>query len=122
MIDWGISTAYFPAMIKKLFFSIALMLMFTLSSAFSQEKYSWPLKLTPELTSKFCDYRAGHFHSGLDIRTGGQIGVPVYAVDDGYVWRVAMSFSQKKESTAGCTAPVAHSIPEIGPARKLCRA
>jgi hypothetical protein len=58
----------------------------------AESQYNWPLKLTPELTSKFCDYRAGHFHSGLDIRTGGRIGVPVYAVDDGYVWRVAMSF------------------------------
>jgi hypothetical protein len=79
-------------MIKRYFTAIAFTLFFVSVNANSQEKYAWPLKLTPELTSKFCDYRAGHFHSGLDIRTGGKIGVPVYAVDDGYVWRVAMSF------------------------------
>jgi hypothetical protein len=76
---------------KKL---IALSFTFIISlanSAFA-ENYIWPLKLTPELTSKFCDYRAGHFHSGLDLRTGGKIGVPVYAIDNGYVYRVATSF------------------------------
>ncbi len=52
----------------------------------------WPMKLTPELTSKFCDYRGGHFHSGLDIRTQGKTGFPIYAVDDGYVYRAAVSF------------------------------
>jgi hypothetical protein len=54
--------------------------------------YIWPMKLRPELTSRFCDYRAGHFHGGLDIRTGGVTGVPVYAIDDGYVFRATTSF------------------------------
>jgi len=54
--------------------------------------YAWPLKIRPELTSKFCDYRAGHFHGGLDIRTQGRTGFRVYAVGDGFISRVTTSF------------------------------
>jgi hypothetical protein len=35
--------------------------------------------------------RAGHFHSGLDIRTNGKTGYPVYAIADGYVSRIKVS-------------------------------
>jgi murein DD-endopeptidase MepM/ murein hydrolase activator NlpD len=62
-----------------------------ISSAGSSD-YIWPMKLRPELTSRFCDYRAGHFHGGLDIRTGGVTGVPVYAIGDGYIFRATTSF------------------------------
>ncbi|MFY0601501.1 MAG: M23 family metallopeptidase [Cyclobacteriaceae bacterium] len=37
------------------------------------------------------ELRASHFHAGIDIKTGGQIGLPVYASADGYVWRVRVS-------------------------------
>ncbi len=82
---------YFRDMNKKSMLLIGIFITALASSAFAGD-YIWPLKLRPELTSKFCDYRAGHFHGGLDLRTGGQIGVPVYAIDDGYVWRVVTSF------------------------------
>ncbi|WP_019986933.1 peptidoglycan DD-metalloendopeptidase family protein [Rudanella lutea] len=36
------------------------------------------------------DLRANHFHAGLDIRTGGREGLPVYAAADGYVSRIAV--------------------------------
>lgn len=58
----------------------------------AEPSYIWPMKLTPELTSKFCDYRSGHFHAGLDIRTQGRTGFRVYAIDDGYIYRAAASF------------------------------
>jgi hypothetical protein len=35
--------------------------------------------------------RANHFHSGIDIKTGGAEGSPVYAVADGYVSRIKVS-------------------------------
>lgn len=54
--------------------------------------YRWPMKLKPELTSRFCDYRTGHFHAGVDIRTKGKTGYRVYAVDDGYIYRVIASY------------------------------
>ena len=37
------------------------------------------------------ELRGNHFHAGLDIRTGGREGLPVYAIADGYVFRVKIS-------------------------------
>ncbi len=36
------------------------------------------------------EHRSTHFHTGIDIRTGGRIGVPVLAAADGYVSRIAV--------------------------------
>ena len=35
--------------------------------------------------------RNNHFHSGIDIKTGGAIGVPVFAVANGFISRIAVS-------------------------------
>ncbi len=55
-------------------------------------EYRWPMKLAPELTSRFCDNRAGHFHAGMDIRTRGKTGYRVYAVDNGHIFRISARF------------------------------
>jgi hypothetical protein len=39
------------------------------------------------------ELRAAHFHSGLDIRTGGVTGLPVYAAAGGYISRATISTS-----------------------------
>lgn len=43
------------------------------------------------LSATFGEIRINHFHSGLDMRTGGAIGKPVYAAADGYVAKVSIS-------------------------------
>lgn len=43
---------------------------------------------TTSLSGCFGDIRINHFHSGLDIRTGGQEGKRVVAAADGYVSRI----------------------------------
>jgi hypothetical protein len=43
------------------------------------------------LSGTFGEIRANHFHSGLDIKTGGAEGAKVYAVADGYVSRIKVS-------------------------------
>ena len=43
------------------------------------------------LSATFAEFRANHFHSGLDMRTGGAVGKPVYAAADGYVAKVSIS-------------------------------
>ncbi|MBI1307256.1 MAG: peptidoglycan DD-metalloendopeptidase family protein [Bacteroidetes bacterium] len=40
------------------------------------------------LSGTFGELRANHFHSGLDVRTGGVEGAEVFAAADGYVARV----------------------------------
>ncbi len=59
------------------------------SIAFSDSGYVWPIKLKPDLSSRFCDHRAGHFHAGLDFRTKGKSGYRIYAIDDGYIYRIS---------------------------------
>ncbi len=44
-----------------------------------------------EIIGTFCELRPNHFHGGLDIRTGGEIGKPIIAVADGYVSRINIS-------------------------------
>ncbi len=53
-----------------------------------EASYRWPLELTPELTSTFCEFREGHFHAGIDLSTFGETGAKVFAVADGTVVRV----------------------------------
>ena len=51
----------------------------------------WPAKLRPAVSSNFCEYRDGHLHAGLDIRTFGEEGIACVAGDTGYVSRVRAS-------------------------------
>ena len=37
------------------------------------------------------ELRPRHFHGGIDIKTGGKTGLPVYAAADGYVYRIKVS-------------------------------
>lgn len=50
-----------------------------------------PLDTTLYLSANFGAIRGNHFHSGIDIRTYGQEGLPVRAVADGYVARIKVS-------------------------------
>ena len=52
----------------------------------------WPVKREIDLASGFGEYRSGRFHAGLDIRTGGVIGEPVFSPVDGYVWRIRTNY------------------------------
>ena len=40
------------------------------------------------LSANFGELRPNHFHNGLDIKTGGVTGKPIYSVAEGYVSRV----------------------------------
>jgi len=51
----------------------------------------WPVNAIPALTSSFCEFRARHFHAGIDVKTYGQIGVPCVAVAAGRVTRIKVT-------------------------------
>ncbi|WP_435263346.1 M23 family metallopeptidase [Tenacibaculum sp. nBUS_03] len=72
-----------------------LFLFFTFLSQFgvSQHKYpkdyfSPPLKIPIILSGTFGELRSNHFHSGIDIKTQGKEGIPIYAPANGYVSRI----------------------------------
>ena len=50
-----------------------------------------PMDIPMELSGNFMEPRNDHFHSGLDIRTQGQEGIPVKAAADGWVSRIKIS-------------------------------
>ncbi len=59
----------------------------------SQHKYpkdyfSSPLKIPIILSGTFGELRSNHFHSGIDIKTQGKEGIPIYAPANGYVSRL----------------------------------
>jgi len=69
-----------------------LVIVFLLGSISYAESQSWPLKGRIDLSSGFGDYRLTRFHAGVDLRTGGKIGQPVFSPVDGSVWRIKMSY------------------------------
>ncbi len=68
---------------------------FPLSTIHSQDLpqgyFRNPLDSDIGLSATFAEFRTGHFHSGLDIRTGGEVDRAVYAAADGYVAKVSIS-------------------------------
>lgn len=53
--------------------------------------YVLPIKNSLSFSGGFGELRRNHFHTGLDFRTAGRIGVPVHAVADGYIARISVS-------------------------------
>ncbi len=51
----------------------------------------WPLNEPPRLSSSFGEYRDGHYHAGIDLRTFGRIGLPCLAPDSCEAARLRIS-------------------------------
>ncbi len=51
----------------------------------------WPARVELGVTSSFGEWRPGHVHAGTDVKTWGRIGVPLLAVEDGYIERIRTS-------------------------------
>ena len=61
------------------------------SQDFPQEYFQPPLDISLDVSGSFGELRSNHFHSGLDFKTKGIEGLPVYAAGDGYVSRIKIS-------------------------------
>lgn len=61
---------------------------FTIDKAdpYPTDYFIQPVQGTLRLSGTFGELRSNHFHSGIDIKGG--IGVPLYAVGDGYISRI----------------------------------
>ena len=79
------------------YINVALLfcLLFGLNQAFAQkypqDYFRYPMDSLPNFVSPFGVMRDNHFHSGIDLRTNGKIGLPVYASADGYVSRIKVA-------------------------------
>lgn len=63
------------------------------SQAKEDNYYLFPIKpgIRNTLAGTMGELRSSHFHTGIDIRTGGRQGIPVQAAADGYISRVRVS-------------------------------
>ncbi|MDX8339848.1 M23 family metallopeptidase [Draconibacterium sp. IB214405] len=68
-----------------------ILLLFSIFSTAQTRYYTNPMKIPLLLSGSFAELRSNHFHSGIDIKTQGVTGLPVYAVADGYISRIAVS-------------------------------
>ena len=76
--------------------------------------YVYPIRgVDGTCSSNFGEMRPGHFHSGVDIRTGGVEGKPLVAVADGYVSRIAVWPANGAPNRK--TASTSSSAPAPGP-------
>ena len=53
--------------------------------------YGAPMKIPFFLAGNFAELRPNHFHGGIDIKTQGRTGIPVYAAAQGSVSRISIS-------------------------------
>lgn len=74
--------------------SIIFLILHTQTSAqsrFPVDYFTTPIDTPLKLSGGFAELRNNHLHGGLDFRTGGKEGLPIYAVADGYVGRIRVS-------------------------------
>ena len=81
---------------RSFFFLLSLILLIS-QQIFSQENeelknyFRSPLDIPLILSGTFAELRPNHFHAGIDIKTQGASGHKVYAVADGYIYRIKIS-------------------------------
>jgi hypothetical protein len=62
------------------------------AAASAADSFLWPLETEPRaITGTFMEARSAHYHSGLDVKTQGRIGLRLLAPADGWVSRVRVS-------------------------------
>jgi hypothetical protein len=77
--------------LSAMYRALLVILILGAASSYAADR-AWPVKGQIELSSGFCDFRVGHFHGGIDVRTGGVEGRKVFSPVDGYIWRIRYSY------------------------------
>lgn len=62
------------------------------SGLFAQD-YRWPIRASQSLSATFCEFRDGHLHAGVDIKTWGEMEVPCLAIADGFVESIVVGYN-----------------------------
>jgi hypothetical protein len=71
--------------------SIVFLFLISTLKLIAQTTYHPPLLIPLTLAANFGELRPNHFHMGVDFRTNGVEGLPLYAIENGYVARVKIS-------------------------------
>ncbi|HBK83841.1 MAG TPA: M23 family peptidase [Flavobacterium sp.] len=75
----------------KLFFLVFIVAVTAFSQNYPKDYFRSPLDIPLEISGSFGELRSNHFHSGLDFKTKGVEGLPIFAAADGYVSRIKIS-------------------------------
>lgn len=59
-----------------------------MAQQYPKDYFSNPLKTPVVLSGTFGELRNNHFHSGIDLKTEGVEGLPIYAPANGHVYRI----------------------------------
>jgi hypothetical protein len=70
--------------------TILILLLISTQIVLSQE-YIWPTNASEYMSSSFCEFREGHYHAAIDIKTWNTEGYPCYAIADGEIKRIRVS-------------------------------
>ena len=73
---------------KKLLVLLLCCMVGKAQSRYPDTLFTSPLDVAVIPSGTFGELRSNHFHSGLDIKTQGREGLPVYAIGNGYVSRI----------------------------------
>ena len=69
----------------------AVLLFLSISSLTAQHNYHPPLNIPLVLSANFGEIRPNHFHMGVDFKTNGREGLPLFSIEEGYVSRIKTS-------------------------------
>lgn len=82
-------------MLRNKFIYVPLLLIlvsiFNTQAQNSKPDFGSPVNIPISLAGNFCEIRPNHFHSGIDIRTNGKEGLPIFSIGNGYVSRIKVS-------------------------------
>ncbi len=73
-------------------FRTSLYSLLFISTLLAQD-YRWPIRASQSLSATFCEYRSGHLHAGIDIKTWGEMEVPCLAIGNGYIEKVLVGYN-----------------------------
>ncbi|MBN1562085.1 hypothetical protein JW998_17660 [candidate division KSB1 bacterium] len=76
---------------RAILFFVLLLNIFVAVSVADEPEYIWPTDASQLFTSTFAESRGGRFHAGVDVKTWGMTGYPIYAIRDGYISRIQVS-------------------------------
>lgn len=74
---------------KKPFLALALVIWLT-SSVSALPRYASPVNYDVVLAGNFGEPRPNHFHGGVDVKTGGVEGKPIFSIGGGYISMVTV--------------------------------
>ena len=70
---------------------LILIIVFSISQTAFSQNYLWPTNSSQYMSSSFCEFREGHYHAAIDIKTWNTEGYPCYAIADGYIKKIQIS-------------------------------